>query len=294
MLLQENSKSLVKFLLMKFESEYRADWEEERFSVFPHPCWTKHGMLDFDTIFYWKVYAQGYFARRSDRFFSTLANQMGSGPAMIRHLASLSQDKDRLLATYGQSKVLGWAITASQRLVGLYPQESESYIGQWLSHCLLNKGWDGKWDSLVENLNDYIEQLLAVDDALKRVSQIKDFIVNKFVLPPERHLSGVGTEVLSFFFRDWKDFVGWPYFWKHDTWNEAFWHMVAKTLTFGLRDGHKDTVLAFLVDILTNDEVRDGALAKVNTTVYRLYGGYRKLYREFGEEKLRQELSQIS
>jgi hypothetical protein len=293
MLSQENSKSLVKFLLMKFESKYKTDWEEERFSVFPHPCWTKHGKLDFDTIFYWKVYAQGYFAMRAGHFFSTLANQMGSGPAMIRHLASLSQDKDRLLSTYGQSKVLGWAVTASQRLVDLYPQESESYVGQWLSHCLLNKAWDGRWNSLLEGLNNSAGQLLAADDALKRVLQIKDF-VNKFVLPPEWHLSGVGAEVLSFFFRDWKGFVGWTYFWKHDAWNEAFWHMVAKTLTFGLRDGHKDTVLAFLVDTLTDGEVRDGALAKINTTVYRLYGGYRKLYRELGEEKLRQELSQIS
>lgn len=289
MLSQENTKSLVKFLLMKFESEYKADWEKERFSVFPQPCVTKHGKLDFDTIFYWKVYAQGYFAMRAGPFFSTLANQMGSGPAMIRHLASLSQDKDRLHATYGQLKVLGWAVTASQCLVDLYPQESESYVGQWLSHCLLNKAWDGKWNSLVESLNNSAGQLLAADDALKRVSQIKDF-VNKFVLPPEWHLSGVGTEVLSFFFRDWKDFTGWPYFWKHDTLNEAFWHLVANTLNFDLRDGHKDTVLAFLVDNLTDSEVRSGALAKINTTVYRLYREYKKL----GEERLKQELSQIS
>lgn len=288
MLSQESSRKLVEYLLMKFESMYKADWEEERFSVFPHPCWTKHGKLDFDTIFYWKVYAQGYFAMRAGYFFSTLANQMGSGPAMIRHLASLSQDKDRLLATYGQSKVLGWAVTASQRLVDLYPQESKSYVGQWLLHCLLNKAWDGKWNSLVESLNNSAEKLLAADDVRKRVLQIKDF-VNKFVLSPEWHLSGVGTEMLSFFFRDWKDFTGWPYFWKHDTLNENFWHIVAKTLTFGLRDGHKDTVLAFLVGTLTDGEVRSGALAKINTTVYRLYKEYKKL----GEEKLKQELGQI-
>lgn len=284
---QEKSRSLVKSLLMKFESSYKPDWEEERFSVFPHPCETKHGKLDFDTIFYWKVYAQGYFAMRAGYFFSTVANRMGSGTAMIRHLASLSQDKDRLLSTYGRSRVLGYAVAASQRLVGLYPQESQSYVAQWLSHCLLNKVWDSRWDSLVESLNRSTGQFLTVDDPRECVSQIRDFIVSKFVLAPERHLSGVGPEVLSFFLRDWKDFMGWPYFWKHDTRNEAFWRMVARHSAFGLRDEHKETVLAFLVDNLAVEEVRSGALAKINTVVYRIH-------RDLGEEMIEQELTQIS
>ena len=272
---------------MKFESSYKSDWEEERFSVFPHPCETKHGKLDFDTVFYWKVYAQSYFAMRAGYFFSALANQTGGGIAMIRHLASLSQDKDRLLLTYGQSKVLGYAVKASQRLVDLYPQESQSYVAQWLSHCLLNKTWDGRWDSLVGSLNKYTEQLFAVDDVITCVSHIQGSVVGKLVLPPEQHLSGVGPEVLSFFLRDWQDFIGWPYFWKHDIRNEAFWRIVAQHTAFGLRDEYKETVLSFLVDNLTVKEVASGALAKINTVVYRIH-------RDLREERIEQELAQIS
>lgn len=302
MLSDRKSRRFVEFLLEKFESRYKSRWEEERFSVFPQPYETKHGKLDFDTTFYWKVYAQGYFAMQSGYFFSTLANRKGSGSAMIRHLASLSPYKDKLLASKGQFdddmkeavhagkpgwKVLGYAVVASQRLVDLYPRESHSYVAQWFWDCLLNKMWDERWHRLVENLNSPIEHLLVPEVPLKTVLQgLSDFIVNTFILPPGRHLAGVGPEMLSFFLRDWKDFAGWPYFWKHDTRNEAFWHMVAQRPEFGLGSAHKDDVLTFLADNLEVAEVRDGALAKINTTVYGLD-------KDFGEDKIWQELGGI-
>jgi len=301
----DKAKSLVKTLLGKFESSYKRQWEEERFGVFPQPCETKHGKLDFDTIFYWKVYAQGYFAMQSGYFFSTLANRKSGGPAMIRHLASLSPYRDRLLASEGLFddgmkeairagrpgwKVLGYAVTASQRLAGLYPEESQSYVAQWLSDCLLNKAWDGRWERLVESLNTPVEHLLDPVDPevpLKTVLQLRDFIVNTFVFPSGRHLTGVGPEMLSFFLRDWKDFAGWPYFWKHDTRNQAFWRMVAQRQEFGLGSAQMEHVVEFLAQNLEAAEVRDGALAKINTTVYRFH-------KDLGEEKIRQQMRNCS
>lgn len=304
MVQHNKGRSLVEFLLREFESSYRQQWEEERFSVFPQPCKTKHGKLDFDTIFYWKVYAQGYFAMQSGRFFSTLTDRKGGGPAMIRHLASLSPYKDRLLASEGKFdddmkeaahagrpgwKVLGYAVVASQRLVDLYPQESQSYVAQWLSDCLLKERWQGGWEMLVKRLNSSIKHKLAPRTPLKAVlERVRDFTVNTFVLSPERHLAGVGPEMLSFFLRDWKDFAGWPYFWKHDTRNEAFWRMVAQHPEFGVGSAHRlDDVLTFLADNLKDAEVDNGALAKINTTVFRLH-------KDLGEEKLGQELCGIS
>lgn len=301
MALYDKGRSLANFLLEKFESSYKQNWEEERFSVFPQPYETKHGKLDFDTIFYWKVYAQGYFAMRAGYFFSTLASQKGGGPAMIRHLASLSPYKDRLLASEGLFdddmkeairagrpgwRTLGYAVTASQRLVDLYAQEYQSYVAKWFSACLLKEEWDSRWESLIENLNSSIECLLVPGHPLKTVLQVRDFIVNTFVLPPEQHLAGVGSEMISFFLRDWKDFSGWCYFWKHDYRNEDFWRMVTQRPEFGLGSAQKDNVLAFLAQKLTADEVQDGALAKINTAAFRLH-------KDLSEEKIGQELGEI-
>ena len=47
--------------------------------------------------------------------------------------------------------------------------------------------------------------------------------------------------------------------------------MVSGCSDFGLRDGHKDTVLAFLVHNLSADELDSGALAKINTAVCRIH-----------------------
>lgn len=306
MLLRDKAKSLVRCLLREFESSYKQQWEEERFSVFPQPYETKHGRLDFDTIFYWKVYAQGYFAMQAGKFFSTLANRKGSGPAMIKHLASLSPYKDRLLASEGMFDddmkgaihagrpgwmVLGYAVTASQRLVDLYPEESQSYVAQWFLDFPLNKTWDGRWDGLVESLNSRVQHLLIPGIPLKtvfeKVQGLRDFILNTFVLPPERHLAGVGPEMLSFFLRDWKDFAGWPYYWKHDSRNQVFWRIVAQRPEFGLGSAQMEDVLAFLTQSLTRAEVDDGALAKINTAVYRLH-------KDLGDEKIWQQLGEIS
>jgi len=83
LLFDGQSRNLVEWLLGKFESHYKHDWEEERFTVLPHPCQTKHGELDFDTIFFWKVYAQGYFAMQS-RKISKLIPSSGH----LRHIRS--------------------------------------------------------------------------------------------------------------------------------------------------------------------------------------------------------------
>lgn len=53
--------------------------------------------------------------------------------------------------------------------------------------------------------------------------------------------------------------------------NEVFWGMVARRLNFGLADGRKETVLRFLVGNLGSDELESGALAKINTAVYRIH-----------------------
>jgi len=301
MLSERKSRRLVEFVLQKFESDYKGQWEQERFTVFPHPCKTKLGELDFDTIFFWKVYAQGYFAMRAGDFFKTLAEQMGNGPAMIRHLASLAPNRNKLLATYrdgqfdpGMNKainagrpgwrVLGYAVTSSVYLVKRYPAESQSYIAQWLCDCALNRRWNGSWHSLVESLNSSVVRSLSSKDIHERVSQVTEFIVNTFVLVPERHLTGVGPEMLSFFFRDWRDFTG--YYWKHDTRNEAFWRIVASRPQLELNDGRKDTVLAFLVHNLSSDELESGALAKINTTVYRIH-------KDLGDAAVQEILSRI-
>jgi len=41
MLSERKSRRLVEFVLQKFESDYKGQWEQERFTVFPHPCKTK-------------------------------------------------------------------------------------------------------------------------------------------------------------------------------------------------------------------------------------------------------------
>jgi hypothetical protein len=281
------SRCLVEALLKEFESRYKKEWEEERFTLFPYPCQTKRlGELDFDTIFFWKVYAQGYFARTDGDFFKTLADRTGSGPAMVRNLASLAPHKANLLTAHRQGlfassmneavqagrpgwKILGYAITASEHLANWYPHESKSYAAQWFCDCI-SRQWDGKWENLIEPMNSAIRNSLNLPNACERVSEINDFIKNKFVLT-ERHLPGVGPEMVSFFLRDWKDFDGWRYYWKHDTRNEAFWSIIASDSSFNLMDGHKDTVLAFLIRNLTRDELESGALAKINTAVYRIH-----------------------
>lgn len=226
---------------------------------------------------------------RAGDFFKTLANESGSGPAMIRYLASLAPYKDKLLLAYREGRftnsmpkavqdgkpgwrVLGYAVISAEQLVHWYSHETESFIAQWFCDCISEKQWDGKWEGLVKVMNSSIAESLDKPNVLDRVSGLRDF-ANTFVLVPERHLPGVGPEMLSFFLRDWRDFAGWCYYWKHDTRNEAFWSMVANSSRFGLKDGQKDTVLAFLIDNhnLSGNELKTGALAKINTAVYRIH-----------------------
>ena len=93
--------------------------------------------------------------------------------------------------------------------------------------------------------------------------------------------------MLSFFLRDWKDFAGWRYFWKHDSRNKAFWRMVAQCPEFGLSSANMDDVLTFLDPNVEKGEVDDGAVAKINTAAYRLH-------KDLGDEKIRQRLGEIS
>lgn len=81
---------------------------------------------------------------------------------MISHLVSLALHKDRLLTVYREGwfagsmneairagrpgwGVLGYVVTASERLVNWYCLESELYIAQWFCHCISKTQWDGKW-----------------------------------------------------------------------------------------------------------------------------------------------------
>lgn len=314
MLFDDTSMRLIKFLLQKFESDYKQEWEKERFSLFPYPCKTKYGELDFDTIFFWKVYAQGNFAMKAGDFFKTLAEQTGSGPAMIRQLSSLSPYQDKLFEAYRENKfdhriekairagqpgwkILGYSVTASERLVNWYSFESNSYIAQWFCDCMSHGRWDSRWERLIDSINSSVKDILASGNTFdEKISPLGDNINRTFVLQVQRHLPGVGSEMINFFLRDWKDFVGWPYLWKHDTRNEAFWNIVAKRAEFGLKDGHKDTVLRFLVHNLQAPDLNNGALAKINTAVYRIhkdiYDRYRK-HVDLGTRALHQELDRI-
>ena len=133
-------------------------------------------------------------------------------------------------------------------------------------------------------MNSSVRRLLVQKDAIQRVKQIEYFSTNSFVSPPERHLTGVGPEMISFFLRDWKDFDGWRYLWKHDDRNVKFWNTVAGSSDFDLMDGQKDTVLEFLVRNLSQDDLDSGALARINTAAYRIH-------KDLGAEFIRRRLS---
>lgn len=284
---QEKARELVVYLLSKFNSEYETQWEDESFSVLPSGQFNGRG-VDFDTTLYWKVYDQQRFAGRSERFFTTLARLRGSGPEMVRCLATLTPYQSSLLQAYRNNRlpndansavnagppgwqVLGYAVRTSELLVKRYGTgESQSYAAQWMTECISTTRWDGIWASLVRELNKSVSHIVNLPSALNRIGQLRNFINNVFVEPAQLHLPGIGLNVLSYFLRDWVDFHGVPYCWKHDEKNRKFWSRIVGTGQFGLQGADEKTVLSFLIQNLEPEELASGALAKINRAVYGL------------------------
>lgn len=297
-----DKRVLVGWLLDAFECKYKDEWQKERFSVLGDAdCGYPHADLDF--IFFWKIYDQGWFARQSGKVFGQLCRLAGGGPKMVRSMAQISPEHVEHLKSAceteslpsevqkafthvrGGWRVLGWAVKAAKKLYKSYGVEETSYVGRWLVHSICNEQWSGDWKRLVDSINDEIEG--AIRDfgedwqALPFVA--KGFLEQKLVNPPSVHLTGAGPNVVSFFFRDWMDLTVWKYMWKHDETNRNFWGLASQILgpsQMGPQGNDIRAVLTFLTSCLSRKELEGGALARVNTAVYRVMSDYRKEWKE--------------
>lgn len=294
-----DKRVLVDWLLKVFESKYKNEWRKERFSVLgDEDCGYSHADLDF--IFFWKIYDQGWFAGQSGVIFDKLRRLAGGGPRMIESMAAISPDHAEHLKDAVEKKVLspeilqepfaqvrgGWqvlgcAVKAAKQLHGLYPAEETSYIARWLAKFICNKQWTGSWEELVDYINYEIGQ--AIRDFRRNYPMLpsvtRKFLDEKLLAPSEVHLFGSGPETLSYFFRDWKDVILWKYMWKHDEKNRKFWRLVSQVLgpsDMGPQESDHHTVLNFLGSVLTSNEIENGAMAKINTTVFRLFRDLRE------------------
>jgi len=300
-----DKRVLVDWLLGAFESKYKDKWREERFSVLGDAaCGHPHADLDF--IFFWKIYDQGWFAGQSGSVFEELTSLASGGPKMVRSLAGIPpEDAKNLKSTFerqglpprvqaafrqvrGGWYVCGWAVKAAKKLCGLYGVEETSYIAQWLANCICSRQWTGNWGDLIHCINGGVEA--ATRDLKGDWQQLpfvaKGFLEQKLVNPPGVHLTGAGPNVVSFFFRDWKDVILWKYMWKHDEKNNKFWRLVSQVLGpsgIGPHGSDQRTVLHFLGSALTSNEIESGSMAKINTTVYRLLA-------DLGEEGIKATL----
>ena len=304
-----DKRVLVDWLLDAFECRYKDKWQKERFSVLGDAdCGHKRADLDF--IFFWKIYDQGWFARQSGLVFGKLRDLAGGGSKMVRSMAAISPDHAEHLKSAceteslpsevqkaftlvrGGWRVLGWAVKAAKQLHGLYPVEETSYIGRWLADFICNRQWTGNYEDLVHCINGEVQEATRdlKDDwqALPRVA--KGFLEQKLVDPPRVHLTGAGPSVMSYFFRDWIDVTLWKYMWKHDTTNENFWRLASQILgptKMGPQGNDIRAVLSFLTSLLSRKELEDGALARVNTAVYRVMSDYGKGWKEQAGLELR-------
>lgn len=300
-----SERILVEWILGQFQKcGYEDDWQKERFSVLGNTdCGHSHADLDF--IFFWKIYDRWSFARQSGKVFGQLCRLAGGGPKMVRSMAAISPDHAEHLKDAVEKKVLspeilqepfaqvrgGWqvlgcAVKAAKQLHGLYPDEETSYIGRWLATFICNKQWAGNYEDLVHCINGEVEEatrdLKDAWQALPFVAQ--GFLEQKLVNPPGVHLSGTGPSVVSYFFRDWIDVTPlWKYMWKHDKTNENFWRLASQILEptqMGPQGNDIRAVLSFLTSHLSRKELEDGALARVNTAVYRVMSDYGKGWKE--------------
>lgn len=287
-----DKRVLVDWLLDAFESKYKDKWREERFSVLGDmACGHPHADLDF--IFFWKIYDQGWFAGQSEVIFDKLRHLAGGGPKMVRSMAAISPEHAEHLKSAceteslplevqkafthvrGGWRVLGWAVKAAKQLHGLYPVEEISYIGRWLAKSICNRQWTGNYEDLVHCISREVEEATRdLKDAWQQIPFVAEGLLEqKLVNPPSVHLTGAGPNVVSFFFRDWKDVILWKYMWKHDEKNHKFWRLANEVLGpsgMGPQGSDQRTVLYFLGSALTSSEVENGSMAKINTTVYRL------------------------
>lgn len=297
-----DKRVLVNWLLDAFESKYKNEWQRERFSVLGDAdCGHPHADLDF--IFFWKIYDQGWFARQSGKVFGQLCRLAGGGPKMVRSMAAISPEhvehlksacetgslpsevQEAFAHVRGGWRVLGWAVKAAKKLYKSYGVEETSYVGRWLVHSICTEQWSGDWKRLVDSMNDEIEG--AIRDfggdwqALPFVA--KGFLEQKLVNPPGVHLTGAGPNVVSFFFRDWIDLTVWKYMWKHDETNKNFWGLASQILgpsQMGPQGNDIRAVLTFLTSRLSRKELEGGALARVNTAVYRVMSDYGRGWKE--------------
>ncbi len=302
---------MIDWMMKEFNSEYVQDWNKERFSLRRSVICDFYPEADLNVIFFWKVYAQGWLARKSGPVFSTLAKRAGNGGKMIEKLAEIpDSDVPRLKSaweknslpkevyeafTWGRGgwRVLGYAVNAAKKLVSQYGNGEPSYISSWLSEFLCDTRDDEK--DLVDAINLQVEEEVirksGIDPytlAYTLAMNARYFLVQRLV-NSEAHLLGVGSETISFFFRDWMDVALWKYMWKHDYQNERFWRLASEILgsTIELRSNEMDSVLNFL-SFLTPEEIDDGIIAKINTTAYRFL-----TIEGEGEEPLRRKLEEI-
>lgn len=299
-----DKRVLVDWLLNVFESKYKNEWQKERFSVLGDAdC--GHSDADLDFIFFWKIYDRWSFARQSGKVFGQLCRLAGGGPKMVRSMAAISPDHAEHLKDAAEKKVLspeilqepfaqvrgGWqvlgcAVKAAKQLHGLYGVEETSYIGQWLAQFICNKQWTGNWQDLVDCINREIGQ--AIRDFRGNYQMLpsvtRKFLDEKLLSPSEAHLFGSGPETLSYFFRDWIDVTPlWKYMWKHDKTNENFWDLASQILgpsQMGPQGNDERAVLSFLTSRLSRKELESGALAGVNTAVYRVMSDYGRGWKE--------------
>jgi len=288
-----DKRVLVDWLLDAFESRYKDEWQEERFSVLGDAdCGHSHADLDF--IFFWKIYDQGWFAGQSGIIFDKLRRLAGGGPRMIESMAAISPEhvehlksacetgslpsevQEAFAHVRGGWYVCGWAVRAAKKLRKLYGAEKKSYVAQWLANCICNRQWSGNYEDLVHCINREVEEATRgfKDDWQALPFAAKGFLEQKLVKPPSVHLTGAGPSVRSFFFRDWIDVTPlWKYMWKHDKTNENFWDLASQILgpsQMGPQGNDERTVLSFLTSHLSRKELESGALAGVNTAVYRV------------------------
>lgn len=288
---------LVEWILEQFQKcGYEDDWQAERFSVLGDVSGARHQHDDLDFFFFWKVYDQQQFAGQSEMIFDKLHCLVGGGPKMVESMAGISPDHVERLkgACETQSlpsdvqkafthvrrgwRVLGLAVKAAKQLHELYPIEETSYIGRWLAKFTCNKQWTGNYEDLANCINGEIERTIGnLKGNLQTLADTTRKFLQEKLLHSEAHLPGSGPETLSYFFRDWRDIILWKYMWKHDEKNEDFWHLAYEILGpigIGPTGNEIQAVLDFLGSCLSQEEIESGALARVNTAVYRLMSAH--------------------
>lgn len=302
-----DKRVLVAWLLDAFESKYKDEWQKERFSVLGNTdCGRSHADLDF--IFFWKIYDQGWFAGQSGLIFDKLRYLTGGGTKMVRSMAAISPDHAERLKSARETEslpsevqkafaqvrggwyVCGWAVKAAKKLRDLYGLEKKSYVAQWLANCICNRQWTGDYQELVHCINSEVEgKIRDLKGNLQMLPDATRTFLQERLLSSEAHLPGSGLETLSYFFRDWRDIILWKYMWKHDEKNDKFWRLVSQVLGpsgMGPQESDHRTVLNFLGSALTSNEIENGAMAKINTTVYRLLA-------DLGEEEITSALQDM-